>query len=60
MVEAKNIPMIMTFKLSLTIGAAILFVVGRRLKIAQIGVWWVGVLYTVLMIRWTALNSIFL
>jgi hypothetical protein len=60
MLEAKNIPMIMTFKLSLTIGAAILFIIGRRLKIAQIGVWWVGILYTVLIIRWTALNSIFL
>ncbi|MCP4258145.1 MAG: hypothetical protein GY774_11710 [Planctomycetes bacterium] len=56
----ENVPMIVIFKLSLTIGAAILLVVGRRLKVAQIGVWWAGVLYTVLIIRWTVFNSIFL
>lgn len=48
------------FKLSLTIGAAILLLVARRHKLAQIGSWWVGVLYTVLILRWTIFNSMFL
>ena len=56
----ENAPMIVTFKISLTIGAAILLVLGRRLKLAQVGVWWISVLYTVLIIRWTIFNSIFL
>ena len=56
----ENAPMIVTFKISLTVGAAIMLVLGRRLKMAQIGVWWISVLYTVLIIRWTIFNSIFL
>jgi hypothetical protein len=56
----EHVPMIVTYKVSLIIGAAILLVVGRHLKLAQIGAWWIGVLYTVLIIRWTVFNSIFL
>jgi hypothetical protein len=56
----ENAPMVVTFKISLTIGAAILLLLGRRLKLAQIGVWWISVLYTVLIIRWSIFNSIFL
>ncbi len=52
--------MIVTFKLSLTIGAAILFLVNRYHRLAQIGAWWLGVLYTVLILRWTIFNSMFL
>jgi hypothetical protein len=51
---------IVVFKLSLTVGAAILLLTARRNKLAQIGSWWAGVLYTVLILRWTMFNSMFL
>ena len=53
-------PMIVMFKLALTIGATILFLVTRYKRLTQIGSWWVGVLYTVLILRWTTFNTIFL
>lgn len=53
-------PMIVTFKLALTIGTAILFLVTRYHRLAQLGSWWAAVLYTVLILRWTTFNSIFL
>ncbi|MBN2316693.1 MAG: hypothetical protein JXM79_22385 [Sedimentisphaerales bacterium] len=51
---------IVVFKLGLTAGAAILFLVTRRHRLAQVGSWWIGVLYTVLILRWTTFNSMFL
>jgi hypothetical protein len=51
---------IVVFKVSLTVGAAILLLVARRHRLAQIGSWWAGVLYTVLILRWTMFNSMFL
>ena len=52
--------MVVIFKLSMTVGAAILLLVTRRHRITQVGSWWAGVLYTVLILRWTMFNSMFL
>jgi hypothetical protein len=53
-------PMILTFKIALTIGAAMLLLLTRRHRLAQIGSWWAGVLYTVLIVRWATFNSMFM
>ena len=52
--------MVVVFKLALTAGAAILFLLTRHRRLTQIGSWWTGVVYTVLILRWTMFNSIFL
>jgi hypothetical protein len=51
---------IVLFKLGLTVGAVILLLVTRRNRLAQIGSWWGGVLYTVLILRWSTFNTMFL
>lgn len=51
---------VVTFKLGLTVGAALLFFVGRHLRIAQLGIYWIGVLYTVLILRWITYNAMFI
>jgi len=51
---------IIIFKLSLTFGVAILFLVARRHRLAQIGSWWAGVVYTVLILRWATFNTMFM
>jgi hypothetical protein len=51
---------VIVFKVGLTLGAAILLMVTRRHRLAQIGSWWAGVLYTVLILRWTTFNTMFL
>ena len=56
----QDAPMVVMFKLALTAGAAILFLVTRHHRLTQVGSWWVGVVYTVLILRWTTFNSIFL
>jgi len=56
----QDAPMVVMFKLALTAGAAILFLVTRHRRLTQIGSWWTGVVYTVLILRWTMFNSIFL
>jgi hypothetical protein len=56
----QDAPMVAMFKLALTAGAAILFLVTRHHRLTQIGSWWTGVVYTVLILRWTMFNSIFL
>jgi len=56
----QDAPMIVMFKLALTAGAAILFLTTRHHRLTQVGSWWVGVVYTVLILRWTTFNSIFL
>ena len=53
-------PIIVMFKLALTVGAAILLLVTRYHKLAQIGSWWAGVLYSVLILRWITFNSVVL
>jgi hypothetical protein len=53
-----NMAMIVTFKIALTVGAAILLLVMRHHRLAQIGSWWASVLYTVLMVRWATFNSV--
>jgi hypothetical protein len=53
-----NMAMIITFKIALTVGAAILLLVMRHHRLAQIGSWWASVLYTVLMVRWATFNSV--
>jgi hypothetical protein len=57
---AEFAPMIVTFKLALTIGAAILLLATRYHRLAQIGSWWAGVLYSVLILRWITFNSVIL
>jgi len=56
----QDVPMVVIFKLALTAGAAILFLATRHHRLTQIGSWWTGVVYTVLILRWTTFNSIFL
>jgi len=56
----QDAPMVVMFKLTLTAGAAILFLATRKHRLTQIGSWWIGVVYTVLILRWTTFNSIFL
>ena len=56
----QDAPMVVMFKLALTAGAAALFLVTRHHRLTQIGSWWIGVVYTVLILRWTTFNSIFL
>jgi hypothetical protein len=51
---------IIVFKLGITIGAVILLLLARRHRLAQIGSWWAGVLYTVLILRWSTFNTMFL
>jgi len=51
---------VVMFKLGLTAGAAILLLAARRHRLAQVGSWRAGVLYTVLILRWTTFNSMFL
>jgi len=52
--------MVVVFKLGLTFGAALLFFVARHLRIAQLGIYWMGVLYTVLILRWITYNAMFI
>ena len=47
-------PSLVVFKLSLTIGAAIVFLVARSYRLAQVGCWWVVVAYTTLILRWNS------
>jgi len=47
-------PSVVVFKLSLTIGAAIIFLVARSCRLAQVGSWWVVVAYTILILRWNS------
>jgi len=53
-----NMAMIVMFKMALTVGAAMLLLVMRHHRLAQIGSWWASVLYTVLMVRWATFNSV--
>jgi len=48
------------FKLTLTLGGGLLLVAARRSRLAQVGSWWIGVLYTVLILRWATYNSVFM
>ena len=52
--------MVVCFKLCLTICPAILLIIARRRKLAQIASWWGGVLYTVLVLRWVTYNAMFM
>ena len=47
-------PSVVVFKLSLTIGAAIIFLAARSCHLAQVGCWWVVVAYTILILRWNS------
>jgi hypothetical protein len=47
-------PTLVVFKLSMTIGAAIVFLVARSCRLAQVGCWWVVVAYTTLILRWNS------
>lgn len=47
-------PTVVVFKLSLTLGAAIVFLVARSCRLAQVGCWWVVVAYTILILRWNS------
>ena len=49
-----NAPFVVVFKLCLTIGAAIVFLVARSYRLAQVGCWWVVVAYTILILRWNS------
>ncbi len=48
------------FKSALIIITATVLVLFRRYRLAQIGVWWTGIFYTVLVFRWSTSTSIFL
>jgi hypothetical protein len=49
-----HVPTVVVFKLSLTIGAAIVFLVARSCRLAQAGCWWAVVTYTILIFRWNS------
>jgi len=51
---------LVAFKASLTILPATLLLALRHYRIAQLASWWACLLYTVLIFRWTAFNSLFL
>lgn len=53
-------PLVVCFKLGLTIGPAILLIIARRRWLAQVASWWGGVLYTVLVLRWVTYNAMFM
>ena len=52
--------MVVVFKLSLSVGAAVVFLVARSCRLAQVGSWWMGVVYTILILRWTTCSSVFI
>jgi len=52
--------MVICFKLCLTICPAILLIVARHRRLAQMASWWGGVLYTVLILRWVTYNAMFM
>jgi hypothetical protein len=52
--------MVICFKLGLTVGPAILLILARHRKLAQMASWWGGVLYTVLILRWVTYNAMFM
>jgi hypothetical protein len=52
--------MVVTFKIALTVSAALLLLATRCHRLAQIGSWWASVLYTVLILRWITFNSMML
>ena len=49
-----HVPTVVVFKLSLTVGTAIIFLVARSCRLAQVGCWWVVVAYTILILRWNS------
>jgi len=51
---------LVAFKASLTILPATILLALRHYRIAQLASWWACLLYTVLIFRWTAFNSLFL
>jgi Domain of unknown function (DUF5658) len=53
-------PTVVVFKLGLTVGAAIVFLLARSCRLAQVGSWWLGVVYTILILRWTTCSSVFI
>ncbi|MDY0167729.1 MAG: DUF5658 family protein [Thermoguttaceae bacterium] len=46
------------FKITMIAAAACVFLALRRYRFAQIGAWWACAVYTVLTLRWAAVNSI--
>lgn len=53
-------PRVICFKLCLTICPAILLIVARHRRLAQMASWWGGVLYTVLILRWVTYSAMFM
>ncbi len=53
-------PTVVAFKLGLTAGAALVFLLARSCRLAQVGSWWLGVVYTILILRWTTCSSVFI
>jgi len=53
-----HVPTVVTFKLAVTAGAAIVFLTARYHRWVQTGSWWIGVVYTVLILRWATYNSL--
>ena len=50
--------MIVCFKLGLTVCPAMLLIVARHSRLAQMVSWWLVVLYTVLILRWITYNGL--
>jgi len=45
-------------KLAMTVGAGVVLVLARHCRLAQTASWWIGVVYTVLILRWATCTSV--
>lgn len=54
-----HVPGLVVFKLSLTFGAALVLLVARSCRLAQVTSWWTAIVYTILILRWTTYCSLF-
>lgn len=52
--------LVILYKAGLTVGAALLLIVARRHRLAQLAAYWTTVLYTVLILRWITYNAMFI
>ena len=50
--------LITVLKVAMTVGAGAVLVLRRHCRLAQTATWWVGVVYTVLILRWATCTSI--
>jgi hypothetical protein len=52
--------LVVLYKAGLTLGAALLLIVARHRRVAQLATYWCTVIYTVLILRWITYNAMFM